>query len=1232
MEELEEEDLSIPADFNVKNFSYTLVDGKVYYRENSRMYPQELAITTENRIKSLIEIRDCVRTILEYQLEDYSDEDIKIQQSKLNRLYDSFNRKYGLINSRANNSAFSNDSSYYLLCSLEILDDDSNLKRKADIFSKRTIRPKMKIEKADSPTDALIISMSEKACVDLDYMTTLIDKTKEELIEELKGEIFKCPTRDGIKYLTADDYLSGNVRETLRIAEEYAQIDPSYNINVEYLKRVQPEDLTASEIDVRLGSTWLPPDIIKEFVVQLLELSYYTARDVKINYMPTNCVWNIEGKNCDNESIKINRTYGTERINALKIIEDSLNLKDSKVFNYYEINGKKIAELDKEETALAQAKQETIKQAFKDWIWENPERRNRLVKIYNETFNTYRNRKYDGSHIKFFGMNPEIKLRAHQADAVARILYSGNTLLAHEVGAGKTFTMVAAAMESKRLGLCNKSLFVVPNHIVDQFGQEFLQLYPSANILVATKKDFEKARRKKLCSRIATGDYDAIIIGHSQFEKIPISLERQINMIENQIKEISKGIEELKASNSERFSIKQLKKTEKALRYKLEKLTDSSKKDDVITFEELGVDRLFIDEAHYYKNLYLYTKMRNVGGIAQTEAQKSSDLYMKCRYLDELTGGKGVIFATGTPISNSMCELYTMQRYLQYDELEKRGLQHFDSWASTFGETVTTIELSPEGKGYRPKTRFAKFFNIPELMALFREVADIQTADMLNLPVPKCVVNNIVVKPTDIQLEMIDELGKRAELIRKGKVKPYIDNMLKITNEGRNLAQDQRNQNSLLPDDEKNKATICSDLVFENWKKTADKKSTQLIFSDISTPTNDDSFSIYKEIKRKLIEKGVPENEIEFIHNAKNEAQKLEMFSKVRQGKIRILMGSTVKMGAGTNCQNKLIALYNIDVPWLPSSLAQRRGRMVRQGNENEEVYEYNLITERTFDAYMYQLVENKQRFISQIMTSKTPVRHAEDIDETVLSYAEIKALAAGNPEIIEKTELDSQIAKLRLLKQTYLSQKYDMEDKINNYYPIEIPRIKKRITEIQSDIDYLDDNKRVDIDFVGMTINGVFYDEKKKAGEKLIESFKGMQTTKPVGIGEYKGFKMELSYDSFSSTFFIKLKRCESYRVEMGTDVFGNITRLDNRLEAIFKDVNGLEIKLKELEKNFAEAKEEIKNPFLQEEELRTKEKRLTELNAKLKLDEKENQSALMDDEPEHDEENNRTSREYER
>ena len=1232
LDDIGEEDNSIEADLTVRNFSYTLIDDKIYFRENSRMYPQELAMTTENRVKGLIEIRDCVRTLLEYQTEEYPDEDIKREQVKLNQLYDRFTKKYGLINSRGNNSAFSNDSSYYLLCSLEILDENGNLARKADMFTKRTIKPKTEITSVDNANDALIVSLSEKARVDITFMQKLCNMDMDKMLKDLEGEIFNVPEYgESNHWVTADEYLSGNVREKLKIAEHFAETDERFNVNVKYLKEVQPKDLNASEISVRLGSTWIPPEDIKVFIEYLLNPSNYACQNINVHYNEATSEWWIEGKNYDKYNIKATNTYGTGRASAYKIIEDSLNLKDTRIYDYYEDeNGKKVAELNKKETAIAQAKQEQIKLAFEEWIWKDPERRERLTKVYNERFNSIRPREYDGSHISFDGMNPEITLRKHQVNAIARILYGGNTLLAHEVGAGKTFEMLAAAMESKRLGLCNKSLFVVPNHIVEQFGQEFLQLYPSANVLVTTKKDFETANRKKFCSRIATGDYDAIIISHSQFEKIPMSVERQVTIIQKQIEDITLGIQDLKNNNGERFSIKQMEKTRKSLEARLAKLNDTSRKDDVVTFEELGVDRIFVDEAHYYKNLFLYTKMRNVGGIAQTEAQKSSDLFMKCRYLDELTGGKGVIFATGTPISNSMVELYTMQRYLQYGELEKRHLQQFDAWASTFGETVTAIELSPEGTGYRAKTRFAKFFNLPELMALFKEVADIQTSEMLNLPVPKANYHNVVIEPSEIQKELVKDLSERAEKIRNRMVDSSVDNMLKITNDGRKLALDQRLTNDMLEDFEHSKVATCADNIYSIWDKTSEDKSAQLVFCDLSTPHNDGKFNVYDDLKTKLIDRGIPEEEIAFIHDANTDARKQELFNKVRRGQVRVLIGSTQKMGAGTNCQDRLIALHDLDCPWRPSDLIQRSGRIIRQGNKNPEVDIYRYVTEGTFDAYLYQLVENKQRFISQIMTSKTPVRFAEDIDETALSYPEIKALAAGNPDIIEKTELDTQVAKLKLLKQNYLSEKYELEDKVIKYYPNEIKRLENRIEDMKEDIEVFNNNNTPDNSFEKMNIKGTNFTERKEAGEKIIEICKSMTNPEPLEIGEYKGFKIILSFDTMDRKFYASMKNNLSYKTELGSDPSGNITRIDNVLNGIETRLSGVENNLEDTKKNYESAKKEIEKPFPQEEELKTKSKRLDELNIKLNLNNKDKE--IIDDGNDISDDSQDCKKEYER
>lgn len=1216
-DELTEEDNSIPADPTVRNFSYTLVDGKIYFRENSRMAPVDVSATAENRIKGMIAIRDCVRNLIELQTEDYPDSAIKEEQAKLNSLYDTFTAKYGLINSRANSSAFSQDSSFSLLSALEVLGDDGQLEKKADMFYKRTIKPHTPVTSVDTSSEALAVSMGEKACIDMEYMCQLSGKTEEEIFADLKGVIFLNPmygygNSTEAKYLMADEYLSGNVREKLAWAKKSAQLSSEeYSINVEALQKVQPKDLTASEISVRLGATWLPPEIVEQFVFEFLGTPRYAQWNIKIHFSEYTGEWNIEGKSYDRGNVKAYSTYGTSRINAYKIIEETLNLKDVRIFDYEEdADGKKKAILNKKETAIAQAKQELIKQGFQDWIWSDPERRERLCKLYNEKFNSIRPREYDGSHITFNGMNPEIELREHQRNAVAHILYGGNTLLAHAVGAGKTFEMTAAAMESKRLGLCSKSLFVVPNHLTEQWASEFLQLYPSANILVATKKDFETKNRKRFCGRIATGDYDAIIIGHSQFEKIPMSIERQRAILEQQLEEVTNGIADLKRNRGDNFSVKQLERTKKSVKQKLDKLNDQSKKDDVVTFEELGVDRLFIDESHYYKNLFLYTKMRNVGGIAQTEAQKSSDLFMKCRYLDEITGGRGTVFATGTPISNSMVELYTIQRYLQYNTLVKNNLQHFDAWASTFGETVTAVELTPEGTGYRAKTRFARFYNLPELMAMFKEVADIKTADMLDLPVPKAVYHNISVKPSEIQKQMVAELAERAEKVRNGMVDASVDNMLKITNDGRKLALDQRLINPMLPDFEGSKLNACVDAMFETWEKGKEKRLTQLFFCDLSTPKNDGNFSVYDDIRKKLIERGVPAEEIKFIHEADTEAKKLELFKKVRKGDVRILMGSTQKMGAGTNVQNKLAASSDLDCPWRPSDLEQRLGRSIRQGNENLEVDIYRFVTEETFDAYLYQLVEGKQKFASQIMTSKSPVRSCEDIDETALSYAEIKMLATGNPYIKEKMDLDIQVQKLRLLKSNFLSEKYALEDKIIKFYPQEIARRTDTIEGLKSDIERAKQHpKPPDDSFIGMTVKGVFYSEKADAGNAILDACQAMTSPDPVPLGEYRGFQTELSFDTFEKEYKVKLKGELGYSVSLGTDTFGNITRLDNALEGLPKRLEINEQELENVKTQFETAKVDVEKPFNQEEELKTKTARLNELNALLNVDKRENE-----------------------
>lgn len=1216
-EELEEEDNSIPADPTVRNFSYTVVDDKIYYRENSRMTPVGVSATAENRIKGMIAIRNSVRTLIELQTEDYPDSEIKAEQERLNRLYDTFSGKYGLINSRANTSAFSQDSSFSLLSALEIIGEDGELERKADMFSKRTIKPHTPVTSVDTASEALAVSLGEKATIDMDYMMELSGKSENEIFEDLKGVIFLNPLYEygnsyEPKYLMADEYLSGNVREKLRIAKNSAELYPEdYKVNVEALQKVQPKDLTASEISVRLGATWLPPDDVQEFIFHLLETPRYAQWNIKVHFSPFTSEWNIEGKSYDKGNVRAYNTYGTSRINAYKIIEETLNLKDVRIFDYIEDDeGRKKAILNKKETAIAQSKQEMIKQEFQDWIWSDPERRERLCKFYNEKFNSVRPREYDGSHIIFNGMNPEIELREHQKNAVAHILYGGNTLLAHAVGAGKTFEMVAAAQESKRLGLCNKSLFVVPNHLTEQWAAEYLQLYPAANILVATKKDFETKNRKKFCGRIATGDYDAVIIGHSQFEKIPMSIERQRVILEQQLEEITEGIAELKRNRGENFSVKQLEKSKKSIKQKLDKLNDQTKKDDVVTFEELGVDRLFVDESHYYKNLYLYTKMRNVGGIAQTEAQKSSDLFMKCRYLDEITGGRGTVFATGTPISNSMVELYTIQRYLQYNTLVKNGLQHFDAWASTFGETITAVELTPEGTGYRAKTRFAKFYNLPELMAMFKEIADIKTADMLNLPVPEAKYHNIAVKPSEMQKEMVASLAERAEQVRGGGVDSSVDNMLKITNDGRKLALDQRMLNDMLPDFEGSKINACVDNIYRIWKENADKKSAQLVFCDLSTPKNDGTFSVYNDIRKKLIERGIPESEVKFIHEADTDMKKKELFQKTRKGEVRVLLGSTQKMGAGTNVQDKLIALHDVDCPWRPSDLEQRSGRIVRQGNENPQVDIYRYVTEQTFDAYLYQLVEGKQKFASQIMTSKSPVRSAEDIDETALSYAEIKMLATGNPYIKEKMDLDIQVQKLKMLKSNFLSEKYGLEDKVIKFYPQQIAYLKSRVEGLTKDVETAKLHpKPIDEQPLGMTVLGVSYSEKAEAGQAIINACKSMNSPDAIPLGEYRGFQMELYFDTVQRNYVVKLKGETSRDVPLGDDAHGNIVRIDNGIERFEEALADTKNSLENTEKQFETAKQEIEKPFAKEEELRAKTARLDELNILLNMDKKENE-----------------------
>ncbi len=1238
-DELEEEDNTIPADPMVRNFSYTVLDDKIYFRENSRMSPVEVSATAENRIKGMIGIRDCVRNLIELQTEDYPDSEIKQAQEKLNTLYDSFTKKYGLINSRANTSAFSDDSSYALLSALEVLDEDGELERKADMFFKRTIKPHKPVREVDTADEALAVSMGEKAAIDMEYMMELSGKSEEELFADLKGVIFLNPLYEygnsyEPKYLMADEYLSGNVREKLATAKRSAALYPEdYTVNVQALEKVQPKDLTASEISVRLGATWIPPEIFQQFMFEFLDTPRYAQWNIKVHYSQFTGEWNIEGKSYDRSNVKAYSTYGTSRINAYKIIEETLNLKDVRIFDYIEDEeGRKKAVLNKKETAIAQAKQELIKQGFQDWIWADPTRREKLTKMYNEKFNSIRPREYDGSHIVFNGMNPEIELREHQKNAVAHILYGGNTLLAHAVGAGKTFEMVAAAMESKRLGLCNKSLFVVPNHLTEQWAAEFLQLYPAANILVATKRDFETKNRKKFCGRIATGDYDAVIIGHSQFEKIPMSIERQRAILEQQLEELTDGIMDLKRNRGENFSIKQLEKSKKSVKQKLEKLNDQSRKDDVVTFEELGVDRLFIDESHYYKNLYLYTKMRNVGGIAQTEAQKSSDLFMKCRYLDELTGGRGTVFATGTPISNSMVELYTIQRYLQYNTLVKNNLQHFDSWASTFGETVTAVELTPEGTGYRAKTRFAKFYNLPELMAMFKEVADIKTADMLELPVPEAHFHNVAVKPSEMQKEMVASLAERAEKVRGGGVDSSVDNMLKITYDGRKLALDQRMLNDMLPDFEGSKINACVDNIYRIWEETADKKSAQLVFCDLSTPKNDGTFSVYNDIRKKLIERGVPESEVRFIHEADTDVKKKELFQKTRKGEVRVLLGSTQKMGAGTNVQDRLIALHDVDCPWRPSDLEQRSGRIIRQGNSNPDVDIYRYVTEQTFDAYLYQLVEGKQKFASQIMTSKSPVRSAEDIDETALSYAEIKMLATGNPYIKEKMDLDIQVQKLKLLKSNFLSEKYALEDKIIKYYPQRITALENRIEGLKQDVETAKQHpKPTDDRFVGMEVKGVFYSEKADAGKAIIEACKQMNSPDPIPLGKYRGFETELLFNTAERNYEVRLKGATSRNVPLGDDAYGNIIRLDNGIERFAESLSLAENDLENTKNQLETAKKEVQKPFIQEEELKTKLARLDELNILLNMDKRDNE--IVGGEPDEGEvPNTRKEKTYER
>ena len=1218
----DEQELSVPADPNVRNFSFTLVDGRVYFRENDRMQPASVSMTAENRIKGLIQIRDCVRKLIEYQTDDYPEEMIRTEQENLNRLYDVYTAKYGLINSRGNYLAFASDESYFLLCSLEVLDDEGNFKRKADMFTKRTIKPHREVTSVETASEALALSIGEKARVDLPYMEQLTGKTQAELVQDLQGVIFKVPNCEHVSYVAADEYLSGNVRNKLTVADLAAKNDPELAVNVEALEKVIPKDLSAAEISVRLGATWIPQEDIQRFVMELLTPSSYAAGRLKVRYTPINGDWFIENKSSDMGNVKADSTYGTKRASAYRIIEDTLNLRDTRIFDYvYDEHGNKKAVFNAKETTAAQAKQEVIKQAFQDWLWKDPERRNRLVRYYNDTFNSVRPREYDGSHITFGGISPEITLRPHQVNAIAHILYGGNTLLAHKVGAGKTFEMVAAAQENKRLGLCQKSMFVVPNHLVGQWASEYLRLYPSANILVTTKRDFETGNRKKFCGRIATGDYDAVIIGHSQFEKIPMSIGRQREQLEKQLDDIEHGIDDVQASKGEQFTVKQLMKTRKAIKTKLEKLNDTKRKDTVIDFEQLGVDRLFIDESHFYKNLYLYTKMRNVGGIAQTEAQKSSDLFMKCRYLDEITGNRGTVFATGTPVSNSMVELYSVQRYLQYDTLAQNGLQHFDSWASTFGETVTALELAPEGTNYRAKTRFAKFYNLPELMQMFREVADIQTADMLKLPVPTVNYHNIKTKPSEIQTEMVASLAKRAEKVRARLVEPNIDNMLKITNDGRKLALDQRMIDPMLPDDPESKVNACVDNVYRIWEEHADTKATQLVFCDLSTPKNDGTFNVYDDMREKLIARGIPAEQIRFIHEATTDAQKKELFGKVRSGEVRVLFGSTPKMGAGTNVQDRLIAIHNLDCPWRPSDLEQRQGRIERQGNMFPEVEVYRYVTEQTFDAYLYQLVESKQKFISQIMTSKSPVRSAEDVDEVALSFAEVKMLATGDARFKEKMDLDIQVSKLRVLKQSYLSEHYDLEDRVLKYYPQTIKEYEERIAGYENDAALVEQHKPQGEDkFCPMTLKGMTYTEKADAGEMLLAICKDYPMSAATEIGSYRGFRIEIYYDTVNAHYCMNLCGKAKHKVDLGADALGNLTRIENELSKLPARLEAAKTKKAETIAQLETAKEEIKKPFAFEDELKEKTERLNALNIELNLNEKD--TSVMDTEPEQAEE----------
>ena len=1215
--ELEEQVVSIPANPDIKNFSFALVGEDIYYRENSVMNKMELPVVTGERVRGMVAIRDATNRLLERQLEECSDEEVASLQAELNRVYDSFTAKYGLLSSNANKRAFSMDSSYCLLTSLEFLDEKGELKRKADIFTKRTIRRAEPVTSVDTASEALAVSIGEKAKVDIPYMMELTEKTEEEVTEELTGVIFKNPLTD--KWEPSDEYLSGNVREKLNIAKQFAENHPEYMVNVQALERVQPKDLDASEIEARLGATWISPDYITEFMVE----TFHTPRQhinyerIKVQYAEVTGQWNVKGKNVDSSNNPLSTaTYGTQRANAYRLLEDALNLRDTKIYDTIHDADGEHRVLNRKETTLAQQKQELIREEFKEWIFKDMSRRETLCKIYNERFNSIRPREYDGSHIQFVGMNPEIKLMEHQKNAVAHILYGNNTLLAHCVGAGKTFQMIAAGMESKRLGLAQKSLYVVPNHLLEQWGSDFLRLYPGANILVATKKDFEPANRKRFCSRIATGDYDAVIIGHSQFEKIPLSRERQISLLEDQIADITYSIEAAKEEAGQQYTIKQMEKTKKTLKAKLEKLNDQTRKDDVVTFEQLGVDRLFVDESHFYKNLFLYTKMRNVAGISQTDAQKSSDMFMKCRYMDEITGGKGITFATGTPVSNSMTELYTIMRYLQYDTLMNMGMGHFDSWAATFGETVTAIELSPEGTGYRAKTRFARFFNLPELISIFKEAADIQTADMLNLPVPEAEYINEVLKPSEEQKEMVEAFSERAEQVRGGAVDPRVDNMLKITNDGRKCALDQRLLNDMLPDAGESKVNACVENAFQVWEDGKDTQATQLIFCDLSTPKNDGTFNVYDDVRNKLVERGIPKEEIAFIHEYNTEVRKAELFAKVRAGQVRILMGSTPKLGAGTNVQDRLLALHHLDCPWKPSDLEQQEGRILRQGNQNDKVKIFRYVTENTFDSYMWQILENKQKFISQIMTSKSPVRACEDVDDTALSYAEIKALATGNEYIKEKMDLDVQVSKLKLLKANHTSQIYRLESDIAKRYPVQITALKEKIAGMRVDADVVKGIDLQDNDHFAMTVGGKLYTDKKEAGVALLSAASGLKSVKSAGqIGEYHGFALSSEYNFLSNTYTMTIKGKCSYKIEFGKDTLGNIQRIHNALSAIGKKLADTEQNLETVQQQLKTAQEEVQKPFPKEAELSEKMERLAELNAMLNMDEKGGENLLADE-----------------